>query len=92
MKHDITPYSPEEAIPLGKALSQFGVRSLGPQVCVNLLEVVKDLSSLLSTRKDLTDDMRAVIEGYRSRLMDICEVEAGMQNQVLKQLKSLLGT
>lgn len=87
---DIIRYTDEEAVMLGRTLTRLGVPSFGPQTGMQLLKVVEGVDKLLKENSRLTEQMKAVLGGYRNRLLDVCAVAGGQQGEVIKTLEDAI--
>lgn len=86
MMPDIIPYTEKEALRLGEVLAKAGIPSIGPATCMSLLRV-KDGVEALRKRKDITPETSQLLNNFKSRIMDICTVMAGMQGEIISQLE-----
>ncbi len=87
MNLDIIPYTQEEAETLGRCLAKLRIGSIGPAEAVHLLQIATALDELIKTQEPT---VQQVLRGYRNRLMDICNVAASQQAEVIATLERLI--
>jgi len=94
---DIVPYEPEVAKRLGVLLAKMGVLTFSPTIGLSLLQVVESLDKLLLDLKGQKDkdpavvvSMQALLQGYRHRILDICNVAGAQQGEEIRKLEQLI--
>lgn len=91
MKSDIVPYEKKFSQRLGAILERIGIKIFGPQTGMELLAIVNQLDVWMEKNKDkLSEDMVTLLLGYRQRILDVCDVAAAQQGEVLKHLDKIL--